>query len=516
MNPSPTDSRATRGTDVLTVNTHGGLRGPVHPGATLSQRAVRGGFWVFALRVVHRLLALARIIVLAHLLTPDDFGLFAIALLALSALETFSQTGFEAALVQKKGNVKPYLDTAWTVQVIRGVTLVLVLFTVAPYVARFFGEPMARPLLRALGLSMLFQSFANIGVVHFRKELEFHKEFLYQVSGTVVDFVVAIGAAVALRNAWALVAGLVAGSLVRMAVSYLIHPFRPRLRLDKEKAGELYRFGRWILGSSIINFLNTEGDDAFLGKVLGITSLGLYQMAYRLSNLPATEITHVISQVTFPAYCQLQDRLPRLREAYLRALQVTAGVSFPAAGALFFLASDLTRIFLGDRWMPMVPAMRLLTLWGLTRSLGATTGPLLNALGRPQVVTTLQAARLAQMAVLIYPLTVRWGMMGTSLAVVLSALFTNLFALYVAMRSIRCALWRVSKVILVPAGGTVVMLGVLSVTRRLWFAATGLPSLLLLCVIGGLVYVAAFQLFNSSLRHSIIATISPHPRGGSD
>jgi len=164
---------------------------------------VRGGFWVFALRILDQLFKLVRTIVLARLLAPKDFGLFGIALLAMSALETFSQTGFQQALIQTKRDIRPYLDTAWTVQAIRGTVLALILFGIAPYVAAFFGEPAAVSLLRVLGLSILFQGFANIGVVYFQKELEFHKQFAYQLSGTPVDLVVAITAAVLLRSAWA-------------------------------------------------------------------------------------------------------------------------------------------------------------------------------------------------------------------------------------------------------------------------------------------------------------------------
>ena len=125
------------------------------PSTDLRARVIRGGFWVFGLRITNQFFGLARIIVLARLLAPADFGLFGIALLAMSALETFSQTGFSAALIQKKKDTGPYLDTAWTVQVIRGGVLALIAFLIAPYVAAFFDAPAARPILQVIALSML-------------------------------------------------------------------------------------------------------------------------------------------------------------------------------------------------------------------------------------------------------------------------------------------------------------------------------------------------------------------------
>lgn len=397
------------------------LQGVAHtlrtPGGTLGQKVVRGGFWVFALRITQALFSLIRTIVLARVLAPNDFGLFGIALLAMSAMETFSQTGFQQALIQKKGDVKPYLDTAWTVQAVRGLLLAGLLYIVAPYVAAFFGEPNAGPLLKVLGLSMVFQGFTNIGVVFFQKELEFHKQFIYQFSGAVTDLPVAITAAVLLKNAWALILGLVAANLVRMVVSYLVHPYRPRPRLQAEKARELYTFGKWIFGSSILIFLLTQGDDIFLGKVLGATALGFYQMAYRISNLPATEITHVISQVSFPAYSKLQDNPSALQEGYLKIFQLTAFICIPLAAGIFILAPEFTTIFLGEKWMPMVPAMQVLCLFGAVRSINATYGPLYQASGRPFVLTKVSLAQLCFLAFIIYPFTIKAGILGASIAV---------------------------------------------------------------------------------------------------
>jgi len=172
-------------------------------------------------------------------------------------------------------------------------------------------------------------------------------------------------------------------------------------------------------------FLLVQGDDIFVGKLLGVTALGFYQLAYRISNMPATEITHVISQITFPAYSKLQDNIPKLRKAYLEVLQVTAFLSFPIAGLIFVLAPDFTRIFLGVKWMPMVPAMQVLAIFGVTRSIGATMGPILYSVGKPKIQTKISSIQLIVMAVIIYPLTSQWGILGASLAVVIP----NLLAL---------------------------------------------------------------------------------------
>ena len=373
---------------------------------------------MFSLRIVQQIFGLARLLILARILAPHDFGLMGIALLTMSTLETFSQTGFQAALIQKKKDIESYLDAAWTVLILRGLVLFGILYFAAPFAASFFDAPEAKPIIQVIGLSVLFQAVTNIGVIYFQKELEFNKEFIYQFAGTLVDFIVAIAAVLILKNVWALVLGMLAGNAVRCIMSYLIHPYKPRLSRDLAKAKELFGFGKWVLGSSILIFLITQGDDIFVGKLLGATALGFYQLAYRISNMPATEITHVISRVTFPVYSKLQNDIPKLREAYLKVLQVTAFLSFPVAGMIFVLAPDFTMIFLGEKWMPMVPAMQALCVFGVTRSIGATMGPILYSMGKPKVQTKLSSVQLLAMAVIIYPLTIQWGILGASLAVV--------------------------------------------------------------------------------------------------
>lgn len=390
-----------------------------NPNKSLSKKAVHGGFWIFALKIIGQLFNLARLIIIARILAPQDFGLMGMALLTMEILETFSQTGFQEALIQKKEKIESYLNSAWTISILRGFVLFVLLYFIAPHAAIFFKVPATTLIIRVIGLSTLFRAFTNIAVIYFQKELEFNKQFLYQLSGILADFVVTISAAIIFKNVWALVLGLLTGDLVRLVVSYFIHPYRPHLTQNLEKVKELFGFGKWILGSSILTFLITQGDDIFVGKILGVTALAFYQMAYKISNAPATEITHTISQVTFPAYSKLQDNIPKLREAYLKVLQLTAFLSIPIAGLIFVLAQDFTKIFLGEKWLPMVPAMMALCIFGVTRSIGATMGPILYSVGKPKIQTKVSSFQLIAMVMIIYPLTIRWGILGTSLAVII-------------------------------------------------------------------------------------------------
>ena len=469
----------------------------------LSKKAVRGGFWVLALKIVGGLFNLARLIIIARILAPQDFGLMGIALLTMGTLETFSRTGFQEALIQKKEKIESYLNSAWTVLILRGFVLFALLYFIAPYAAIFFKTPLATSIIRIVGFSILLQAFTNIAVVYFQKELEFNKQFFYQLSGILADFIVAVSVAIIFKNVWALVFGLLAGNFVRLVLSYFIHPYRPHFSPDLEKAKELFGFGKWVFGSSILIFLITQGDDLLVGKLLGATMLGFYQMAYRISNLPATEITHVISQVTFPLYSKLQNNLSKLKQVYLRILQTTILLSLPIAGLIFVLAPDFTKIFLGEKWMPMVPAMQALCIFGVTRSIGATMGSILYSIGRPKIQTKLSSIQLIAMAMIIYPLTIQWGILGTSLAVVIP----NILALILITIETKNIIEFRYKDVLMSIIGPIFAVFIMSFT--IFLKNSFLPSLsnilnfFMLAVLCSIIYIGIIYLWDKSTGYKI-------------
>ncbi len=474
--------------------------------ASLSKRVVQGGLWVFALRILNRGLGFIRTIILARLLAPEDFGLLGIGMLAIATIETFSQTGFGHALIQKKENIDSYLDTAWTISAIRGIVLFLIIFVFAPFIANFFNSDQAILVIRVIAISTLITGFKNIGVLFFFKKLEFNKQFIYELSGTLFDLSVAITLAFILRNVWALIWGGLAGNILRLCMSYWLHPYRPKFRIKKREAKDLFHFGKWIVGSGILGFLINQGDDIFVGKMIGITALGIYQMAYLLSNLPATEITHVVSQVTFPAYSTLQDDLPKLRTVFLKVLQLTIFFSAPIAGGIFILIPEFTQLVMGDKWMPMVPVMQILVFAGLIRSLAGTTGPIFYAVGRPQIETKWQTIRLFILAMLIYPFTVRWGLTGTAMVVSINILIATIGYCVAVLRITKCTLKDFTQSIALPFINMAIMIMAISFIKSSIINIAYLQFFMLM-FIGIVSYIFIAFLFDNFFNYGITKTI---------
>lgn len=177
---------------------------------------------------------------------------------------------------------------------------------------------------------------------------------MYVLSGRLAYVGIAVGYALVSPTVWALVFGHIAGRAVKVIASYLVHGYRPRPAFERAYAVEMLTYGKWIFGSSVLSFLTNEGDDVFVGWALGAASLGIYQMGHRISNAPATEITHTISRVVFPTYAKLQDDTDALHRGYLETLKLIALVAIPATVGIVFVIPLFTRAFLGSDWTSMI------------------------------------------------------------------------------------------------------------------------------------------------------------------
>ncbi|WP_435076222.1 lipopolysaccharide biosynthesis protein [Halococcus sp. AFM35] len=467
------------------------VRRALAPGEDLTERAVTSGVWVALTNVLDRALQLAMVLFVARLIGPDSYGVMAFALVVMSALTQLSRLGIDAALIQREDDdVDAYLDTAWVMQNTRGMLVAVVLFVSAPLAAGFFDEPQLTPVLRVLALSPLLSGLQNPGLMYLKKDLRFDKQFVYTLSGTVFYVIVAVSYALATRSVWALVFGLVASDFVRLVASYLVDNYRPWPRFDPALARELFGYGRWIFASGVVLFLIMQGDDAFVGWYLGGAVLAFYQLAYRVSNAPATEVTQTISSVVFPTYAKMQSDDRQLRDGFFKTVQLTTFVSFPVAVGIAAVAPTFVETFLTEQWAGMVPLIQLLAAWGLLRSLGATTGPLFQAIGKPDIPTKIQFGKLVIIAALIYPATARYGAVGTGLVIVgNSLLFSEPVATYLATRAVDGSYARLLRLIAYPALASALMgLAVVAVHRA--GIATGVVEFVLLVAVGVAAYTA--------------------------
>jgi O-antigen/teichoic acid export membrane protein len=364
-------------------------------------------------------LQFVRTVILARLLAPDDFGMFGIAFLSLNLLETFSATGMWTALIQKRESIRPYLDTVWTIELIRAAGIALALFFCAPAIASFFNTPEAGPLVKVIGLAVVFQSLSNIAVVFFDKEIEYDKYFQLETARAISELLAALVAFLIFRNVWALMLGRIAGEMVYCAASYRIHPYRPVFSLNLDKAKHLFAYGKWILFSGILIFAVTRADGFVVGKLLGVTTLGIYQMAHGFTHLIATEMAFPVVRVIFPAYSKIRDNRNRLKDASLKVLQVMAFSAFLMALILSILADNIVLTLLGRTWEPVAAILQILVVPACLRLFQRTLAQMAKALGRPDMQTKVHILQVVILAACLYPGAVCLGAAGVALVVLI-------------------------------------------------------------------------------------------------
>lgn len=454
----------------------------VIPSGDLSQQTAKSGVWAVAMNGMTKGLTLLMMIIVARLLSPEAFGTYGFALLAIGGVTEFTTTGVSEALIQREEeNVDEFLNTAWTIKVVRGIGVAITLVLLAPFVADFFQEPLVTDFLRVMAVAEVIGGFQNPAVIYFRKSLDFHKQFLYRVSGSVLQFAVGVGLAYAWESVWALAFGYIAVELARTPVSYLAHGYRPWPEFRVDYAKTMIGYGKWITGSSILYYLWNQGDDVVVGWLLPTAALGWYRFGYRLSNAPATEVSKVVSNVMFPTFAKLQDDPDALRDAFFRTIQITAVVAFPMAFGIVAVAPVFVRAFLGTEWLPMVPVLQLLAVFGLLATIATPAGTLFRATGRPDYTTKVQALRVASMAVLIVPATVQYGIVGTSLTVVGVFLFPVFpVEFYLLVKVLDTTFRRLLVELAYPiVASTTMLVAVLAVRETLSFASPGLTFVLL-------------------------------------
>ncbi len=455
-------------------------------GGSLKTQTLRSGFWVGISSAGNNILSFARSIVLARILAPDVFGLMAICLIIVRGLELFTETGYNAALIHRQDGYDEAKDTAFTLLVLRGFVLAAVTALAAPLLAAFYAIDVLDSLIKVMAISFIFCGFHNINTVRYQKNLNFKVITYMETLQNVANTAFVIFLAYYLQSVWALVIGHVVAAFMGMAISYLLIPGRPRLRFDAKIARELVGYGKYITGLTIVVFLSIEGGNFIIGKIAGMEALGYYVIAFTLANLPTSHFSKIISRVIFPVYSKLQNDLPLLRQTYTKVLKLVSKFAIPAAFGLAALSDEIIGTVYGQKWMPAADVLKILAVFGCIRAVSSLNGYVYNAIGTPRITFYTNIARLALTAVLIYPLTLAFGISGAAWTITLAIVLEFIIGTLKLSSSIGLPLIEVAKVLSTNVLLSLVMAAVIIAAKGVLGA--GLLSLAFLVVLGASVF----------------------------
>lgn len=362
-----------------------------------------------------KLIFLVRTLVLARLLLPEDFGLLAISMIAVDFLLSITNFGLIPALVQRPEVDRQHYDTAWSIGLSRAAGITAVVFLAAPLIAALFTEPQATPLIRAIAFRPLLEAMVSIRVAELVRDFRFRTLAFIYLPEALVNTILAVVLA-PIWGVWALVAGVLAGPLAQIVMSYLLAPHRPRWVIDAAAARSLVRFGRWIFLTSLIAVSGSALVQLAVSRRLGTAELGLYFLAAKLAFLPAEVSGEVVGAVAFPLFARLQNNTRQIVNAFQAIFTSLFALLFPVCALIIALSPSLIEHVLGPQWAGTVPLIRLLALVNVLGLFGDTVIPVLKGMGQPDKQTIVEVVQSALLIGFIWSLTAWFGVAGAALA----------------------------------------------------------------------------------------------------
>lgn len=383
---------------------------------SVGSKVAAGAAWMVGMRFVERSIGFVSTLILARLLVPADFGLVAMAMAVFAFVEIAGQFGFDLALIRERNASREHYDSAWTVSVCYGVLAALMLTALAIPAANFFGDPRLEAIIYIFGAIAVLQGFENIGTVDFRKDLAFGKDFRFIFYKKIISFIVTIALAFHFRSYWALVAGMGASRVAGIVLSYALHPYRPRFDFSKTKA--LFKFSKWIVLTRVLDYFGSRGPDFLIGRFLDASALGLYRVGREIATLPTSELIFPIMRAVFPGYATVAHDRTLLARSFLSVQATIVTFALPAGVGIVLLAEPLVLVLLGENWLPAVPVIKILGLYGAVAVFQATNISIFNVLAVPSWSTGLKTAEfITLLPAIYYALTAGYGLEGVNYAI---------------------------------------------------------------------------------------------------
>lgn len=398
----------------------------------MNRQIASGVGWMVLFKLVDRGLGIVSTLILARLLVPADFGLVAMAMSVIAILELATSFSFEVALIQKRELQRAHYDTAWTLNVVLSSACAATTALLAYPTALFYDEPRLTMVMLVLSIGWLFAGLENTGIVDFRRQLDFRREFYFLGSKRALSFLITVALALTLRSYWALAIGSVVGRILGVVLSYALHRFRPRPSL--QAARELFGFSGWMLANNVLSVLQIRIPHFAVGRVLGSQPLGLFTVGAEIAQIPSTDLTAPINRVIFPGFSRLADDTAQLRTTFLNVMAVTTMFALPAAVGIASVAEPLVIAMLGTKWIDAVPVIQILALAAAISVVTSNNNSVYLALGQPRLITVIAAVRLVALIPLALFLTGRIGLVGAAYAELGAAVFGLVASLPVLLR----------------------------------------------------------------------------------
>lgn len=352
----------------------------------LKQKAAAGMVWTSIQKFAGMGISFISGIILARLLTPDDYGCIGMLSIFMVIASSFVDSGFGSALIQKKRPTQEDYSTVFYFNMAMAALMYIILFVSAPAIARFYNMPLLSSVLRVQGITLIISALSAIQGNQLKKQFRFKKIAIVHLLASVVSLTVTIYMAYRGFGVWALVASNLLLSFIPMIIYWLTNKWHPLWVFSKESFKELFGFGFYMFLTHMINNLCNNVQGLLIGRLYNPATMGYYSKAKGTEELASTSISHVMGQVTYPLYAEYQHDIPLLINAIKRITSSISFLTFPLMFLLILLAKPIFVLLYSDRWLGSVPYFQILCLAGIAICLQGVNYQAIAAVGKSKVM----------------------------------------------------------------------------------------------------------------------------------
>lgn len=370
-------------------------------------------------------------IILARLLTPDDYGCIGLLTIFIVVAESFVYGGFASALIQKKSPTQVDYSTVFYWNIFVSLIFYVILYIVAPYIGDFYNIPLLSDVLRVQGIIIFIHAFSIIQLNLLRKQLLFKKLSFIQIISTTLSVIIAIVLAYQGCQVWALVVQQLLCAFITTVILWYSSNWRPIFCFSLKSFKELFGYGSYLLLSDLLNNIYDNIQGLLIGRKYSSIDMGFYTQARKLETVPTQSISYVVGQVTFPVFAKLQNDKQQLYVAVRKSIRLMNYLNFPLMILMIVVADSLFIVLFSEKWIDSVPYFRILCLSGIVNCLQSVNYQVVCAVGRSKDIFWWNIFKRILGLLFIF-VGMHWGVEGILYGMVCSFYFTFLINALVA------------------------------------------------------------------------------------
>lgn len=362
---------------------------------------VKGTFWRYISHLSGKTVVVVTTIILARLLSKEDFGIAGYAIVAIGFLDVLSDLGIGVAIIYFPDDHKRW-NTAFWLNLVVGAGLYLITYSVAPFIATFFHDSRAIDVIRVLGLTFPISAVSNIHDALLQKQIAFGRKLIPDFFRSLTKGVISIALAVLGFGPWSLIYGQLVGTAISVISYWWIHKFRPTFEIEKSYIRPLLSYGMGIVMVNALGVAILNVDYLFVGRYLGPIALGVYTLSFRVPELLVKEFCTALGQVLFPVYSKMKENKAVLTEGILATMRYVTMVTFPLSIGLALVARPFVYTVFSAKWADAIPVIPAISIYTLIRSLTFNIGDVYKVQGRLRMLNKISIAQLSLLLPALY------------------------------------------------------------------------------------------------------------------